>query len=109
MACSGLKKWISLCIVKLCEDFLWAKYLCLSEASHTQFYPLLLDPDATVRACALLALGEMFGASVLTGNMVHSDDQNGTENPTVQSLKGNGFGINGSPMDANKNFTVEQR
>jgi len=109
IACSGLKKWISLCIVKLCEDFLWAKYLCLSEASHTQFYPLLLDPDATVRACALLALGEMFGASVLTGNMVNSEEQSGVDNPNIQAKKGNGFGISGSPMDANKNFTVEQR
>lgn len=104
IACSGVKKWISLCIVKLCEDFLWAKYLCLSEASHTQFYPLLLDPDATVRACALLALGEMFGASVLTGNMVNSDDQ--TEN---LQIKKSTFGNAGSPMDANKNFNVEQR
>lgn len=109
LASSGLKKWISLCIVKLCEDFLWAKYLCLSEASHTQFYPLLLDPDATVRACALLALGEMFGASVLTGNMVNSDEQKGVDSLNAQAKKSGGFGTTGSPMDANKNFTVEQR
>ncbi len=66
LACSGLKKWIALCLYKLCEDFLWAKYLCLTEGTQAYLYPLLLDPDVTVRASAVLAIGEMFGASVLS-------------------------------------------
>lgn len=43
-----LKKWICLCLFKLCEDFLWAKYLCLTETAHVQLYPLLLDGDVMV-------------------------------------------------------------
>lgn len=66
--CSPLKLWTCLCLFKLCEDFLWAKYLCITEAGHTQLYPLLLDPDPTVRAAAALALGELFGASSISHN-----------------------------------------
>lgn len=60
---SDLKKWVCLCLSKLCEDFLWAKFVCLTETGHPQLYPLLLDCDPQVRAAAVLALGEMFGAS----------------------------------------------
>lgn len=66
MGCSTLKLWTCLCLFKLCEDFPWAKYLCVTEAGHTRLYPLLIDPDPTVRAAAVLALGELFGASSLT-------------------------------------------
>lgn len=57
-----LKRWLCLCLFKLCEDSAWAKYVCLTEAGHTQLYALLDDSDPTVRAAAVLALGEMFGA-----------------------------------------------
>lgn len=50
---SSLKVWICLCLGKLCEDFLWAKYLCITEAGHTQLYPLLVDPNPNVRAAAV--------------------------------------------------------
>lgn len=63
--CSILKLWTCLCLFKLCEDFLWAKYLCVTEAGHAQVYPLLIDQDPTVRTAAVLALGELFGASAL--------------------------------------------
>jgi hypothetical protein len=36
-----LKQWICLCLFKVCEDFPWAKYLCITEAGHTHLYPLL--------------------------------------------------------------------
>ena len=58
-----LKRWICLCLFKFCEGFGWSKYVCLTENGHLPLYPLLEDPDATVRAAAILALGEMFGAS----------------------------------------------
>jgi hypothetical protein len=32
-ASAPLKQWIALCLFKLCEDFTWAKYLCLKEVS----------------------------------------------------------------------------
>jgi regulator-associated protein of mTOR len=57
----GVKQWTSLCLYKLCEDFPYAKYLIITEASHSLLYPLLLDYDVTVRAAAVLALGELFG------------------------------------------------
>lgn len=66
MKSSTLKLWITLCLYKLCQDFLWAKYLCITEVGHTEIYPLLIDPDPTVRTAAVLALGELFGASSLT-------------------------------------------
>ena len=61
----ALRKWVALCLAKLCEGFGWAKYLSLTEAGHTQLYPLLVDPDPGIRAAAVLALGEFFGASAL--------------------------------------------
>lgn len=64
-----LKKWICLCLYKLCEEHAWAKYLCITEAGHTQLYPLLADPDPTVRTAAVLALGELFGASTLSASL----------------------------------------
>jgi hypothetical protein len=65
MQSTSLKLWLCLCLFKLCEDFIWAKYLCITEAGHTSLYPLLIDPDPTVRTAAVLALGELFGASAL--------------------------------------------
>jgi hypothetical protein len=65
MQSTSLKLWLCLCLFKLCEDFIWAKYLCITEAGHTALYPLLIDPDPTVRTAAVLALGELFGASAL--------------------------------------------
>eukprot|EP01035_Chromulina_nebulosa_P018908 gene18908-24711_t len=43
------------------EDFVWAKYLCITEAGHTQLYPLLQHVDPIIRAAATLTLGENFG------------------------------------------------
>lgn len=60
-----LKKWICLCLFKLCEDFAWAKYLCITETGHPQLYPLLGDADTSVRAASVLALGELFGSSLM--------------------------------------------
>eukprot|EP01034_Spumella_vulgaris_P024559 gene24559-30919_t len=65
LASGSLKRWVCLCLHKLCDNFLWAKFLCVTEALHVHLYPLLQDKDPTVRAAALLALGEMFGASAL--------------------------------------------
>ena len=66
---SNLKKWICLCLYKQCEDCSWAKYLCITEAGHTHLYPLLVDADPTVRTAAVLALGEIFGASALSASL----------------------------------------
>ena len=60
-----LLKWLALCLSKLCEDFVWAKYLCLTEAGHTKLYRLLVHPDPAVRAASVLALGEFLGASAI--------------------------------------------
>jgi hypothetical protein len=83
-----LKRWVCLCIFKFCEDFGWSKYVCIAENGHAQLYPLLEDPDPTVRASAVLALGEMFGASD-PGNLAADGGMN---NP--------GAGGNGSPFGA---------
>lgn len=69
MSCSTLKLWTALSLYKLCEDFAWAKYLCITEAGHTRLYPLLMDHDPSVRAGAILALGELFGASSLSSSI----------------------------------------
>ena len=57
-----LKRWICLCIYKYCEDFGWSKYVCLAE-EHIPNYTPFLKIQITVRASAVLALGEIFGAS----------------------------------------------
>lgn len=82
MNSSSLKLWVCLCLFKLCEDFLWAKYLCLTEAGHTALYPLLIDPDPVVRTAAVLALGELFGASALVKNA----------NPSASTPGGSNYG-----------------
>jgi len=74
-ASSMLKKWVCLALFKLMEGFCWAKYVCLTEAGHTQLYPLLEDTDPTVRAAAVLAIGEIFGASDPRGD---GQDMGGT-------------------------------
>ena len=33
---SMLKIWVCLCLSKLCDGYPWAKYLCITEAGHTQ-------------------------------------------------------------------------
>lgn len=64
-----LKKWIALCLFKLCEHNIWAKYLLLTESGYTHLFPMLINEDACVRAAAALALGEVFGASDLVVNV----------------------------------------
>jgi len=75
MASSSLKQWTCLCIAKLCEDYTWAKYLCLTESLNNQIYHLLTDHDPLIRASVILALGEFFGAS----NVVQNQHQGGFE------------------------------
>lgn len=88
-----LKKWTCLCLYKLCEEFRWAKYLCLTEANHNQLYPLLVDGDPTVRAATVLALGELFGASALLqlsatfDKPENSTDKEHKSNPIVSTDK----------------------
>lgn len=65
-SCIPFMQWTCLCLSKLLEDFIWAKYLCITEAGHTQLYPLLTYDDPILRATAVLTLGEVFGASTLT-------------------------------------------
>jgi hypothetical protein len=71
LASGDLKKWICLCLFKLCEDFPWAKYLCITETGHPQLYPLLNDADTSVRAASVLALGELFGSSLMSPPITH--------------------------------------
>ena len=62
------KRMVCLCLYKLLEKFTFAKYQCLTEpgeAGYVSLYPLLTDGDYVVRACVVLALGELFGASSL--------------------------------------------
>ena len=93
-----LRKWIALCFYKLCEDFLWAKYLCLTENAHKQLYPLLTDADAPVRASAVLALGELFGASLLSS----------TPSTAASPLGPGGFMMQQTPAFSTSNFSIEQ-
>jgi HEAT repeat protein len=58
-----LRCWVILCLGKLCKDFTLAKYMFLTELGYTQFIPLLSDTCPVVRAAAVSALGEVFGAS----------------------------------------------
>ena len=62
---NNLKKWVALCIFKLCENNVWAKFLFLSEKCYTQLFPLLINEDPCVRAASCLALGEVFGGGDL--------------------------------------------
>lgn len=61
-----LKQWTVLCFAKVCEDNVWAKYICLTESKHTRLYSLLVDPDPAVRAATVYTLGESLGASDVT-------------------------------------------
>mmetsp|Transcript_3259 Transcript_3259/g.5075 ORF Transcript_3259/g.5075 Transcript_3259/m.5075 type:complete len:1600 (-) Transcript_3259:102-4901(-) len=65
MCHSHLKKWIALCLCKICEDFPQAKRQCIVDETHFYLYPLLQDSHPAVRTAAVLALGELFGASTL--------------------------------------------
>ncbi len=65
-----LKKWIVLCLGKLCEDFVLAKYMCVSEVGYSCFQPLLCDVNPDVRMAAVSTTGELFGAS--QGNLIQS-------------------------------------
>eukprot|EP01038_Epipyxis_sp_PR26KG_P006077 gene6077-8370_t len=80
---NSLKKWTCLCLYKLCEDFLWAKYLCITEAGHTHLYPLLNDVDPTVRCSAVLALGEIFGASSLSISLASTNSNSNGNIPRL--------------------------
>lgn len=71
MASSSLKQWACLCVAKLMEDFIWAKYLCITESLNNQIYPLLTDRDPLIRASAALTLGEFFGASNVSNLQQH--------------------------------------
>lgn len=61
-----LKKWIALSLSKLCEDYNPAKRQCVAENVHLCLYPLLLDSHPAVRMASVLALGEFFGASLIS-------------------------------------------
>ena len=80
----SLKRWVVLCLGKLCEDFVLAKYMCVTEAGHTQLHSLLQDPCAPVRAAAIATMGELLGAS--QGNLSQGS-------AAVAPLGGNGGGI----------------
>ena len=58
-----LCKWSLLCVYKLLEGYIWAKYLVMTEALHMKVYPYLVHFDSSVRAAAVMTLGECFGAS----------------------------------------------
>jgi hypothetical protein len=61
-----LMKWIALSLSKLCEDYTPAKRQCVADNVHLCLYPLLLDSHAAVRMASVLALGEIFGASLVS-------------------------------------------
>ena len=58
-----LKKWLTFCLAKLCEDMPLCKAQCIVDEVQLYLYPLLLDSHPFVRSAALCALGELFGAS----------------------------------------------
>lgn len=60
-----LRKWIIFVISKLCEDFNPAKYQCIVDNAHICLYQLRYDPHPAVRIAAVIALGELFGASTV--------------------------------------------
>eukprot|EP01039_Chlorochromonas_danica_P010249 gene10249-11344_t len=109
MKCSTLKLWICLCLFKLSEEFLWAKYLCITEAGHTQLYPLLIDPDPTVRTAAVLALGELFGASSLSNN-APSAAGSGSATPSFRQMQTSLSSSNSDERDGSvRNSFVEEK
>jgi regulator-associated protein of mTOR len=89
---NDLKKWIALCIAKLCEDNIAVKQQCLAESSHNNVFPLLINEDPCVRGAAALALGEIFGS--YTSSIINSQGMNspgaapgGNANKHVNSLE----------------------
>ena len=80
----NLKKWIALCLYKLCEDNIWAKYLFLTESGYTHLFPLLINEDPCVRAAAALSLGEVFGAS----DLANQPSSRYGDGPTPSSRQG---------------------
>jgi len=93
---SALKQWICLCLFKVCEDFAWAKYLCITEAGHTHLYPLLVDPVPNVRAAAVLALGEIFGASTLSDSIAKGAGNTSAPGSPMRPMKTGSYG-SGTP------------
>lgn len=89
---SDLKKWICLCLFKLCEGYEWAKYLCITELVHQHLYPLLLDSDPQVRAAAVLALGEVFGSSSLADSLAAGAGNTSAPGTPLRGLSLNHFG-----------------
>jgi WD40 repeat protein len=89
---SDLKKWICLCLFKLCEGYEWAKYLCITELVHQHLYPLLLDSDPQVRTAAVLALGEVFGSSSLADSIAAGVGNTSAPGTPLRGLSLNQFG-----------------
>lgn len=81
-----LKRWVALCLGKLCEDFVLAKYMFISEVGHLQFHQVLVDPCPLVRAAVVSSLGELFGAS--QGNLTQSNQP-----PRLSPFQGGGFNM----------------
>ena len=97
LSSAELKKWIVLCVGKLCEDFVLAKYIFVSEVGHLQFHQILVDQCAMVRAAAVSSLGELFGAS--QGNFTGNSTPNASQ-PFPSPLRG-GLGAGLMPPPAN--------
>lgn len=92
LASAVLKKWIALCLGKLCENFVLAKYMFISEVGHLQFHQLLTDTCPNVRAATVSSLGELFGAS--QGNLIQS---NGIAGASTHFQSFGGFGSVSAP------------
>lgn len=67
---SELRKWVVLCISRLCEDYNTAKHQCIMDDIQSCLYVTLLDSHPMVRAASVLALGELFGAMTANGPLV---------------------------------------
>jgi regulator-associated protein of mTOR len=78
-----LKKWLLFAIAKLCEDFNLAKFQCIAENIHMRLYQYRYDSHPAVRIAAVVALGELFGASLVFNSV-----------PTTPTTPGNKNGSN---------------
>lgn len=104
-----LKRWVALCLGKLCEDFVLAKYMFMSEVGHLQFHQLLIDSCPLVRAAVVSSLGEIFGASqgnLTQGNNAATSTSSLPMNPPVGVRQSSGFGSGfGIPFNAEGHTT----
>lgn len=99
LSSSMLKRWVSLCLGKLCEDFVLAKYMFMSEVGHLQFHQLLVDQCPLVRAAVVSSLGELFGAS--QGNLTQGNNSSAStpfRHPGIRQSGGIGSGMGGPTM-----------